>query len=92
MIIVHGLKVNCITRHLRKLEKLYKFKSSNETYYTFVNYKYFYRSSILIAKNIIIIILKYYNTRKIYSFINSLTKIESVIFNIGYSILFNIMF
>ena len=72
-----------IKRHLRKLEKLYKIKSSNETYITFVNYRYFYRSSILIAKK-----NYYYNTfssfennvRKIYSFINSLTKTESVIY------------
>ena len=51
--------------------------------YTFVNYRYFYRSSILIAKQ------NYYyntfssfenNTRKIYSFTNFLTKTESVIF------------
>ena len=49
----------------------------------FVNYRYFYRSSILIAKQ-----NYYYNTfgsfennaRKIYSFINSLTKTESVIY------------
>ena len=46
-----------IKRHLRKLENLYKIKSSNETYNTFVNYRYFYRASILIAKKIIIIIL-----------------------------------
>ena len=39
-----------IKRHLRKLDNLYKMKSSNETYTTFVNYRYFYRSSILIAK------------------------------------------
>ena len=47
------------------------------------NYRYFYRSSILIVKK------KYYynnfssfenNTNNIYSFINSLTKTESVIF------------
>ena len=72
-----------IKRHLRKLEKLYKIKFSNDTYTTFVNYRYFYRSYILIAKK------NYYyntfssfenNTRKIYSFINSLTKTESVIY------------
>ena len=71
-----------IKRHLRKLENLYKIKSSNETYTTFVNYRYFYRSSILIAKQ------NYYyntfssfenNTIKIYSFINSLTKTESIL-------------
>ena len=52
-------------------------------YTTFVNYRYFYKSSILIAKK------NYYynifssfenNTRKIYSFINSLTQTDSVIF------------
>ena len=72
-----------IKRNLRKLENLYKIKSSNETYTTFVNYRYFYRSSILISKK-----YYYYNTfssfenniRKIYSFINSLTKTESVIY------------
>ena len=57
MIIVHGLIVHKIKRHLRKLENLYKIKSSNETYTIFVNYRYFYRSSILIAKKSIIIIL-----------------------------------
>ena len=71
-----------IKKHLRKLKYLYKIKSFNETYTTFFNYKYFYRSSILISKQ------NYYyntfssfenNTRKIYSFINSLTKTESVI-------------
>ena len=67
---LHKIKIN-----LRKIENLYKIKSSNETYTTFVNYMYFYRSYILIAKK------KYYyntfssfenNTRKIYFFINSL--------------------
>ena len=58
-------------------------------YSTFVNYGCFYRSSILIAKK------KYYyntfcsfenNTRKIYSFINSLTKTESVICKTSYNL------
>ena len=62
---VHKIKIN-----LRKLENLYKIKSSNETYTIFVNYRHFYRSSILISKK------NYYyntfssfenNTRKIYS-------------------------
>ena len=43
-----------IKRHLRKHEHLYKIKSSNTT---FVNYRYFYRSYILIDKKCIIIIL-----------------------------------
>ena len=49
--------MHIIKRHLRKLENLYKIKSFNETYTTFVNYRYFYRSSILIAKH-----NYYYNT------------------------------
>ena len=78
-------ELHTIKRHLRKLENLYKIKFSNETYTTFVNYRYFYRSSVLIAKK------KYYyntfssfenNTRKIYFFINSLTKTESVIYTL----------
>ena len=76
-------ELHTIKRHLRKLENLYKIKSSNETYTSFVNYRYFYRSPILITKQIY-----YYNTfssfenntRNIYSFINSLTKTDSVIF------------
>ena len=76
-------ELHTIKRYLRKLENLYKIKSPNETYTTFVNYRYFYRSSILIAKK------NYYyntfssfeiNTRNIYYFINSLTKKESVIY------------
>ena len=60
MIIVHvrfNSELHKIKRHLRKLENLYKIKSSNEKYTTFVNYRYFYRSSILIANKCIIIIL-----------------------------------
>ena len=71
-----------IKRNSQKLENLYKIKSVNETYSTFVNYMYFYRSSIIIAKK------NYYyytfssfenNTRNMYYFINTLTKTESVI-------------
>ena len=46
-----------LKRHLRNLKNIYKVNSYTEIYSTYINYRYIYRSYILLTKEIIIIIL-----------------------------------